>query len=86
MGAHYAIMWENSAYNYWQYQNIIYIYWQYLQVLIIWYSGKIGTYGRWFCYKISMVSVMADGWCGNKKDVGETGGIWWRDKENIFNG
>ena len=27
-----------------------------------------------------MVSVMADGWCGNKKGVGEIGGIRWKDK------
>ena len=27
-----------------------------------------------------MVPVMADGWCGNKKDVGEIDGIWWKDK------
>ena len=30
-----------------------------------------------------MVSVMADGWCGKKKDVGETGGIWWKDKGEV---
>ena len=27
---------------------------------------------------------MADGWCGNKKDVGETSGIWWKDKEEAI--
>ena len=27
-----------------------------------------------------MVSVMAVEWYSNKKDVGETGGIWWKDK------
>ena len=31
-----------------------------------------------------MVSVMPDGWCGNKKDVGETSGIWWKDKEEVL--
>ena len=27
---------------------------------------------------------MADGWCGNKKGVGETDGIWWKDKEETL--
>ena len=26
---------------------------------------------------------MADGWCGYKKDVGETARIWWKDKEAL---
>ena len=29
---------------------------------------------------ISVVSGMIDGWCGNKKGIGKTGGIWWKDK------
>ena len=29
---------------------------------------------------------MADRWCGNKKGVGKTGGILWKDKEeNLVN-
>ena len=24
---------------------------------------------------------MADGWCDNEKGVGETGGMWWKDRE-----
>ena len=27
---------------------------------------------------------MIDGGCANKKSVGETGGIWWKDKEETF--
>ena len=27
---------------------------------------------------------MSDGWCGNKKGVGETGVIWWKDKEEVL--
>ena len=27
---------------------------------------------------------MAYGLCGNKKDVGETCGIWWKDKEEAL--
>ena len=28
-----------------------------------------------------MVSVIGDRWCGNKKSVGETSGIWWKNKK-----
>ena len=42
------------------------------------WSEKNGIYSRWFYYIISMVLVIADGWGGNEKDVGETGGIWWK--------
>ena len=31
-----------------------------------------------------MVLVAVDGWCCNKKDIGETGGVWWMDKEEAF--
>ena len=27
---------------------------------------------------------MSDGWYDNKKDVGETGGIWWNDNEEVL--
>ena len=27
---------------------------------------------------------MVDGWCGNKKGVRKTGGIWWKDKEEAL--
>ena len=27
---------------------------------------------------------MFDGWCGNKKNVKETGGMWWKDKEEAL--
>ena len=27
---------------------------------------------------------MADGWCGNKKGVDETGGVWWKDKGKVL--
>ena len=27
---------------------------------------------------------MVDGWCGNKKGVGKTGGIWWKDKDEAL--
>ena len=27
---------------------------------------------------------MIDGWCDNKKGVGETGGISWKDKEEVL--
>ena len=27
---------------------------------------------------------MVDGWRDNKKGVGETGGIWWKDKEETL--
>ena len=28
--------------------------------------------------------VIANGWCGNKKGIGETGRIWWKDKEGAL--
>ena len=27
---------------------------------------------------------MAESWFGNKKDVGETGGVWWKDKDEYL--
>ena len=30
------------------------------------------------------MSRMVVGWCGDKKDVGETVGIWWKDKEEVL--
>ena len=30
-----------------------------------------------------MVLGMADGCCDNKKDMGETGGVWWKVKEEV---
>ena len=38
----------------------------------------------WLCCIISVVSGMADGWCGNEKGVGETVRIWWKDKEKVL--
>ena len=31
-----------------------------------------------------MVSVIAGGWCGNKKGVGKKDGICWNDKEETL--
>ena len=31
-----------------------------------------------------MVSVMADRWCGDRRNVGEASGIWWKDKEETL--
>ena len=33
---------------------------------------------------ISVLLVIADGWCSNKKGVGKTGGIWWKDKKDAL--
>ena len=48
----------------------------YLDLLAILVGVQNGTYGLCFYYIISIESVMADGWCGNKKSFGKTGGIW----------
>ena len=65
-------------------KNVTSIYWQYLWVFIMWLCEENVTFDRWFYYIISVVSVIADGWCGNKKDVRETSGIWWKDKEEAL--
>ena len=31
-----------------------------------------------------MVSGKVDGWCVNKKGIGKTGGIWWKDMEEAL--
>ena len=42
-----------------------------------------GTYGRWFCCIISMVSVIDYGWfC--IKSFGETSRIRWKDLKEAF--
>ena len=50
----------------------------------MWWYAENGTYDQWFYCIISMVLVIDDRWCGNKKDVSETSRIWWKDKEDVF--
>ena len=59
----------------------IYIYIYIVHKVIRWRKWH---YGRWFCCINSVVSVIAKGWCANKKIVRETGGIWRKDKEETL--
>ena len=62
--------------------------------ILLWYTGytcgclscdmrkMVFTVGDSICI-ISVASEMVDRWCGNKKGVGKTGGIWWKDKGKL---
>ena len=51
--------------------------------MIVLSTDNGSTYGVWFCFSISMASLMDDGWCDNKKGVGETDGVWWKGKGEL---